>query len=231
MLSIVTINLNNEAGLKKTLDSLQIQESQNFQWVFIDGLSCDSSFQIAEKFRRVSDVLLCEKDSGIYNAMNKALGLVAGDYVIFLNSGDTFFDESAVKSILNNVSSDIDLLTFGFVVRDKHRMPKPAWWRYWSLPTSHQAIIYRTDLLRQFPFNERYRYASDFEQFLRINSESRCIKKVNSILVLNEQYSCDDNLDTVLVEYRNAILQNNLPVLWAWFIYYLKKFYLKIVLR
>lgn len=231
MLSVVTINLNNESGLKKTLHSLQIQSDQNFQWVFIDGQSNDGSFQIAEKFSRASDVLLCEKDNGIYNAMNKALGLVSGDYVIYLNSGDTFFDGNAVKSVLNNLAADIDLLTFGFVVRNKLRMPKPAWWRYWSLPTSHQAIVYRTALLRQFRFDESFRFASDFEQFLRINSESRRIKKVDSILVLNEQYSCDNNLDLVLMEYRNAILQNNLPVVWAWFIYYLKKFYLKIVLR
>ena len=110
-------------------------------------------------------------------------------------------------------------------------MPKPKWWRYWSLPTSHQAIVYKRSLLIDFPFDEKYRFASDFDQFLRINANPKNVKKINSVLVVNEQYGCDDNLERVLAEYKEALISNKLPKFWAWFVYAFKMKYLKAVLK
>lgn len=231
MLSVVTVNLNNAIGLSRTLDSLKTQGDRNFQWVFMDGLSKDNSVTLANQFKRDLDVVVSESDTGIYNAMNKAIGSSAGDYILFLNSGDVFASGDAIEHISNNLEGDVDLLTFGFVVRGKARMPKPKWWRFWSLPTSHQAIVYKRSLLIDFPFDEKYRFASDFDQFLRINAKPRIVKKINSILVINEQYGCDDNLEKVLSEYKEALISNNLPKFWAWFVYAFKMKYLKAVLQ
>jgi glycosyltransferase involved in cell wall biosynthesis len=231
MLSVVTVNLNNSNGLSRTLDSLKTQGDRNFQWVFMDGLSKDNSVTIANQFKRDLDVVVSESDTGIYNAMNKAIGSSAGDYILFLNSGDVFASGDAIEHISKNLEGDVDLLTFGFEVRGKARMPKPKWWRFWSLPTSHQAIVYKRSLLIDFPFDEKYRFASDFDQFLRINAKPRNVKKINSILVINEQYGCDDNLEKVLSEYKEALIGNNLPKFWAWFVYAFKMKYLKAVLQ
>jgi glycosyltransferase involved in cell wall biosynthesis len=231
MLSVVTVNLNNATGLSRTLASLKKQGDEKFQWVFIDGLSKDKSVTLANEFKRDVDVVVAESDTGIYNAMNKAIGSSAGDYILFLNSGDVFASGDAIQHISNSLVGDADLLTFGFEVRGKARMPKPKWWRFWSLPTSHQAIVYKRSLLIDFPFDEKYRFASDFDQFLRINAKPRNVKKINSILVINEQYGCDDNLEKVLSEYREALISNNLPKFWAWFVYAFKMKYLKAVLQ
>ena len=231
MLTIATINLNNSHGLTRTLASLATQSNVEYQWVFIDGLSQDNSVQIAYQFKRNSDVVVSEVDAGIYNAMNKAIRFSKGDYILFLNSGDIFANSNAIKLVSENLKDDADLLTFGFEVRGKARMPKPKWWRFWSLPTSHQAIIYKANLLREFPFDEKYRFASDFDQFLRINAVPRRVKKINSILVINEQYGCDDNLERVLAEYKEVIIGNKLPKIWAWFVYSIKTRYLRAVLK
>jgi glycosyltransferase involved in cell wall biosynthesis len=231
MLSIVTINRNNAAGLSKTIASLQEQSTSNFEWVFIDGNSTDDSFSLAKAFKRQNDVVISELDSGIYNAMNKGILKISGDMIIFLNSGDVFSDSTAVERIYRHWTSRLQLLLFGFEVRGKVRMPKQLWWRCWSMPTSHQALIYSRDLLQQFHFDEKYRFAADFEHFIRICGRALIVKRIKELLVINEVYGSDASLAKVLDEYRLALVANGYPKLWANFVYTLKTYYLNRVLK
>ena len=89
MLSIITINKDNRIGLQKTIDSLGSLGERNYQWVCIDSVSTDGSVELANQFKTKDDIVISEKDTGIYNAMNKGISLAKGDYVLFLNSGDT----------------------------------------------------------------------------------------------------------------------------------------------
>lgn len=231
MLSIVTINRNNAAGLSKTIASLQEQSTSNFEWVFIDGNSTDESLLLAKAFQRQNDVVVSESDSGIYNAMNKGIINASGEMIIFLNSGDVFSDSTAIERVYRHWTSRLQLLLFGFEVRGKVRMPKQLWWRCWSMPTSHQALIYSRDLLQQFHFDEKYRFAADFEHFLRICRGSLIVKRIKELLVINEVYGSDASLDKVLDEYRLALVANSYPQLWANFVYMLKTYYLNLVLK
>ena len=110
-------------------------------------------------------------------------------------------------------------------------MPKELWWRCWSMPTSHQALIYSRNLLQQFHFDEKYRFAADFEHFLRICRGSLSVKRIKELLVINEAYGSDASLDKVLDEYRLALVANGYPKLWANFVYMLKTYYLNRVLK
>lgn len=229
MLSIVTINFNNAVGLKKTIDSLQSMRNSGFQWVFIDGGSTDSSLDLAKNFAQTSDVMVSEPDSGIYNAMNKGIRHATGDQIMFLNSGDEL--HVAIKSNQDmDLKDDSDLNLFGFQIRGKTRLPRSNAWRVWSMPTSHQAIIYSAKLLQKHPFDESYRYAADFEHYLRINKSRLQIAKSMKPLIVNEPYGSDQNLAVVLDEYRRALIENGYPRLWAQFVFWLKSRYLKIVL-
>tara|TARA_Y100000992_G_scaffold301520_1_gene272628 strand:- start:788 stop:1501 length:714 start_codon:yes stop_codon:yes gene_type:complete len=89
MISIVTVVYNNRDGLKKTLKSLKKLQSDKFEHVLIDGGSKDGTLDIIKKYDFANKVFLSESDRGLYDAMNKGLSLANGDYVIFLNSGDT----------------------------------------------------------------------------------------------------------------------------------------------
>lgn len=230
MLSIVTINRNNEIGLSKTIASLRAQSCQNFQWVFIDGASNDGSVAIGETFVCPGDILFSEPDLGIYNAMNKGIKRSDRRYILFLNSGDIFDDQDSVQSILSALDDDQDLVLFGFSVRNRIRMPKPIWSRFWSLPTSHQAIVYKRALLLENSFFESYQFAADFEHFLRIMAKPLNIRLVKRLLVCNEPYGSDANLDKVLGEYRAALVLNGYPSWLALLIYRFKRFYLGLVL-
>lgn len=229
MLSIITINFNNVAGLEKTIKSLAPLRKSGFEWVFIDGGSQDQSVELSKLFSLPTDVIISESDSGIYNAMNKGIQYATGDQILFLNSGDVLHpDIQSVEEL--GLDKKLDLHLFGFEIRNTVRMPRINAWRIWSMPTSHQAIIYSSRLLRKFPFDEAYRYAADFEHYLRINIAKLKILKTMKPLIINEPYGSDQNLDVVLDEYRRALINNGYPRLWAQFVYWLKSRYLKVAL-
>ena len=230
MLSIVTINKDNRVGLQKTINSLQSLLGRAYQWVCIDSASTDGSVELANQFKTQNDVVISEKDAGIYNAMNKGISLAKGDYVLFLNSGDTL--SSQIKSLdFMKVVTGHDLALFGFEIRNTQRKPRSNSWRFWSMPTSHQAIVYSNALLKQNPFDESYRFAADFEHYLRINRDQLSIYSDDSALIVNEPYGSDAHLPVLLGEYRHALIKNGYPKLWAHFVYWLKTYYLKWALR
>jgi len=230
MLSIVTINKNNRAGLQKTIDSLQSLGERNYQWVCIDSVSTDGSVELANQFKTQDDVVISEKDTGIYNAMNKGISLAKGDHVLFLNSGDTLSTQMKSLNFMKVVTGH-DLALFGFEIRNTQRKPRSNGWRFWSMPTSHQAIVYSSALLKQNLFDESYRFAADFEHYLRINRTHLSIYSDDRALIVNEPYGSDAHLPVLLSEYRHALIKNGYPKLWAHFVYLLKTYYLKWALR
>ena len=100
MISFITVNLNNAAGLKKTLESLPFGEVE-FEHVIIDGASSDHSLQVVEPYLKFNVKLISEKDSGIYNAMNKGIRAATGQYLNFMNSGDCLLDASVLDLVVS----------------------------------------------------------------------------------------------------------------------------------
>ena len=106
-LTIITINYNNAAGLKKTLDSVAIQTCTDFEHIIVDGASTDNSVDIIRSYTQVpiannrKITWLSEPDTGIYNAMNKGVQLAKGEYTLMLNSGDYLVDEHVVEKVLS----------------------------------------------------------------------------------------------------------------------------------
>ena len=212
-LSVVTINLNDRSGLTKTARSVGAQADGEFEWVVVDGGSSDGSMEIfSDPGIRQPSVAQSAKDNGIYDAMNSGITLTSGDFVLFMNSGDTFADADSVSMIKSRLgtSEAPDCALFGFEYGGKRRKPRPLLWRYWSLPTSHQAMTYRRKLLEDQPFDDSYRFAADFEHFLRISSLGYRIRTFPDIAIWNDEYGCKFHLETVREEYQRALTQ----VLW-----------------
>lgn len=98
-LTIITINLNNKAGLQTTIDSVIAQTYKDFEWIIIDGGSTDGSKELIEKYTNYIKYWVSEPDKGIYNAMNKGIKVAEGEYLQFLNSGDSLFSNSVLSDI------------------------------------------------------------------------------------------------------------------------------------
>ena len=106
-ISIVTITFNAARSLQRTLDSVRRQTYPHIEHLIIDGASKDDTVRIAEQYKATSPhevIIQSEPDNGLYDAMNKGLQKATGDYVVFLNAGDSLYAEDTIASVVNAAS-------------------------------------------------------------------------------------------------------------------------------
>ncbi|GAB3993184.1 glycosyltransferase family 2 protein [Spirosoma daeguense] len=174
-LSVITINLNNASGLEKTINSVLSQTYQSIEYLVIDGGSTDGSLDVLEKYSNKITYWLSEKDTGIYNAMNKGIRLAKGDYCLFLNSGDWLVDTDVVSKIFSGnpitdiISGDVyyfdtQLNTIKWLVTSPEHLTAKALF-LGTLP--HQATFIKRSLFNRIGlYNEQLKIASDWLFFL-----------------------------------------------------------------
>jgi glycosyltransferase involved in cell wall biosynthesis len=181
--SIVVVALNPGSRLKITLDSILSQTYDNYEIIVKDGGSTDGSVEsmIGNPDNRIC--FIRHKDTGIYDAMNQAVSCAEGDYVLFLNCGDIFYDknvlENTVKYIKSHLSGDNDKNTgkqklqvlYGdtYSIKTDTLIASPpqidGFTCYRNIPC-HQSCFYSTQLCRQKPYNPQYKIRADYEHFL-----------------------------------------------------------------
>ena len=172
-LSIITINFNNEKGLLKTIQSVENQTWQDFEFIIIDGGSTDGSKQRINECKRVN-YSISEKDKGVYNAMNKGIKAAHGEYIIFMNSGDIFYSNDVLEEVNDTLNLDYQVV-FGNTVyyndanyRREEIPPDELSFSYFlNFGINHQSsFIKRTLFFENFLYNEDYKICSDWEFFL-----------------------------------------------------------------
>ena len=117
MITIVTINYNNAAGLRTTLESALSQSWKEFEHIVIDGGSDDGSVDLLRSEKYNISSWMSEPDSGIYDAQNKGAKLSTKPFILFLNSGDHFVDSSSLDHARLQLD-DSDLQSFDIIVKD-----------------------------------------------------------------------------------------------------------------
>lgn len=168
-LSVVTVNLNNVDGLRKTMDSVLSQTIfSEIEYVVIDGASSDGSVDEIQKRRDALKFWCSEKDKGVYNAMNKGIAQCTGEYILFLNSGDYFISNNVVERALAGGKEDI---IYGFIdsPRGVHTSPeKLNMSALLKISLHHQATFIKRELFQRFGmYAEDNRFESDWEFFLK----------------------------------------------------------------
>ncbi|WP_292891601.1 glycosyltransferase family 2 protein [Nonlabens sp.] len=103
LISIITINYNDVAGLERTIKSVQEQTLTNYEHILIDGGSTDGSAALTEQHQDNFSYWVSEPDDGIYHAMNKGIAVARGDYLLFLNSGDHFKNKSSLSTLVGGI--------------------------------------------------------------------------------------------------------------------------------
>ena len=176
LLSIITINLNNAPGLKKTMDSILAQTSSNYEWIVIDGGSTDGSKELIQAHANSITHWVSEPDSGIYAAMNKGVDLTNGDYLHFLNSGDCYADKDIIRHFLEKSPSADVIYGNAIFVDDADREVKKQYspvfvrlsdfWHKGGL--NHQAMFFSRRCFEHYRYNETNRIASDTELHMHL---------------------------------------------------------------
>ena len=173
-ISIVTINYNNLAGLKKTRESIISQTYKDYEWIVIDGGSTDGAKEFLQEHSEEMVYWCSEKDKGVYNALNKGIQHVTGDYVICMNSGDFFYDEYVLEYVCGeNPTADIVYGDWVQLFEDGHTVNLYAPKKF-SLHficngnISHQAIFARADIMKNSPYDERYKVYADWAKWIEL---------------------------------------------------------------
>ncbi len=177
LFSIITITLNNLAGLRRTAASLPVPAPELFEWIVIDGGSRDGTGAWLAGQNRRDLTWVSEPDQGIFDAMNKGLRRAKGCYALFMNAGDTLAPENVLARIAGEIGlrqpvmvygDSIELGRNGATLRKAAR--SPGWNRY-SLFTHHQSILYRRDMLGE-GYDMSYRLSADWALTSRILARS-----------------------------------------------------------
>lgn len=191
--TIVTCTFNAEKVLQRTLDSVMKQSYCNVQHLILDGCSTDKTISMVrayqhrnQKGENAHEIVFCsEPDKGLYDAMNKGIDKATGDYLIFLNAGDTFPSEDTLEIVAGNVGEgeelpgvlygDTDIVNNeGHFLRHRRLSPprKLSWKSFkWGMLVCHQSFYARVDIAKMVHYNLEYRYSADVDWCIRVMKE------------------------------------------------------------
>jgi glycosyltransferase involved in cell wall biosynthesis len=211
-LSIITVNLNNAAGLQKTIDSILFQTWQEFEYIIIDGASTDNSISVIQSFKHSiiqTFSWISEPDTGIFNAMNKGVKMSSGKYTLFLNSGDFLLSSSVLEKIFANCTFTEDFICAKCAVSKNGKIefitnpPQSFTFKnFFNTTLAHQSTFIKAALFKKYGYyREDLRLKSDWEFFVRTIILNKCTTIAIDILLT------DYNLDGVSALSNNKIKQ------------------------
>ena len=166
-LSVITVTYNCIETIEKTLLSVARQDYDSFEHIVIDGGSNDGTVDVIKKYKDNISCFISEPDRGIYDAMNKGINRASGDWILFLNSGDVFFDNFDLSFIKWAWPLSAKFIFFSYIIDGAEAPIVPNLKMRFGLPTSHQAMFTSSCILKKYKFNLGYKVASDYEFFLK----------------------------------------------------------------
>jgi len=196
-LSIITVNLNNASGLRKTMESVFSQTSNDFEYILIDGGSTDESKSIIQEFEDQNKnksiirrfLWISEPDKGIYNAMNKGIMLSSGEYCQFLNSGDWLVNSDVTSSMLTDMP-DCNII-YGNMLKHmpsgrtitNREVPVNSLLTFYNGSFNQPSAYTRRSLFEKYGlFDENLKIVSDWKFYLVaiiFNNEKVCYRNIN----------------------------------------------------
>lgn len=179
-ISIITVCFNCEGYIERTIKSVIRQTYPSVQYIVIDGGSTDGTLDIIEKYKERIDVLISEKDDGIYDAMNKGLEYATGDLVYFLNAGDYLCDNYVLRNVAESLRSSpgSDILYGDYIYYDDTAEERCSGYRTGISDLISKGYCHQTTFAKRSifdkcgNFNAGYRIYADFDWLLRALSAS-----------------------------------------------------------
>lgn len=193
MISIVTVCRNASKDIRKTIESVLAQSSNNFEYIIKDGESSDNTIEIVNQYvnkfeeKDVRYHIVSKSDDGIYSAMNQAVGECTGDWIMYMNAGDSFYSESVVEELsvwLKKLSNEVKAVlgkTNYVLHMGLHYVGSPRANGINDLDFCHQSVLVCKEHLENHLFDEQYKIVADRDQLLEIIDNYG----VNAIAVTN----------------------------------------------
>ncbi|MBR7027367.1 MAG: glycosyltransferase [Bacteroidales bacterium] len=192
--SIITICYNASATIERTLLSVTGQTWTDREYIIVDGASKDSTLEIISRYRDKVDILVSEPDKGLYDAMNKGLKLATGNYVIFMNAGDRFHEDSTLEQIAAQVQQldklpgviygNTALTNMAGEIYGMRRLSPPEHldWKSFKngMLVCHQAFYARRDIAE--PYDLSYRFSADVDWCIRVMKKADTLHNTHLVV-------------------------------------------------
>lgn len=192
--TIITITYNAAQWLERTILSILSQSYGNIEYVIIDGASTDGTVDIIRQYASGISFWISEPDKGLYDAMNKGLQHATGDYVWFINAGDTLPHADLVQRIAQKIEKRKQLpdVIYGetaivdangkMLGMRRLRPPKKLSWKSFRMGmlVCHQSFIARREIAPLYDLN--YRLSADYDWCIRCLKEAKYVCNTNQIL-------------------------------------------------
>lgn len=192
--SVITVTYNAEKVLEDTIQSVITQTYHHVEYIIIDGASKDGTLSVIDKYRDRISRIVSEPDKGLYDAMNKGIALATGDYLCFLNAGDSFHEDDTLQRMVHSISgNELPDVLYGetaLVDAQRHflRMrrlsaPEVLTWKSFrqGMLVCHQAFFPRRALVE--PYDLKYRFSSDFDWCIRIMKKAHTLHNTHLTLI------------------------------------------------
>lgn len=183
LFSIITVTYNASCEIVRTIASISEQNFNDYEWIVVDGKSTDNTLCIVESSEIKNRRVYSEPDNGLYDAMNKGIGYANGEYLIFLNAGDAFYNEDTLHVIADTAKRTHADVVYGQTqivdsdgsVLGMRHLSAPSVLKFSSFKRGmlvcHQAFVARKRIAQ--PYDLRYRFSSDYEWCLRCLKQSK----------------------------------------------------------
>lgn len=191
ILSIITINRNNAKGLERTIKSVIGQSYKDYEWILIDGASTDESVDVIKRYVDNFSYWVSEKDTGVYNAMNKGIRQAKGGYCLFLNSGDMLYNNQTLQTCVPNMFHADVIAGVSIEEHTQNKFTPPGEFSPRFLlrqNISHQACFIKRELFETISlYSEDLKVLSDFEFMLKCATHGCSYERLEHIVSIVEQ--------------------------------------------
>lgn len=187
VVSIITIVWNSKALIKHTIDNILLQSYPNIEYIIIDGASNDGTVEVIQSYNKQLSYWCSEKDGGLYDAMNKGIQAATGDYIWFINSGDSIYESTTLEKIISTCENADILYGDTMYTDDKfhdigtrenflpHKIPEQLSVKslYYGMAVCHQSFIVKKSIAPLYDL--QYRISADY------NWQISCVKNAKKI--------------------------------------------------
>lgn len=236
LISVITVVYNADNFIEETISSIINQTYDNVEYILVDGGSTDKTLDIIDKYEDVIDYWVSEGDSGIFDAMNKAIDLASGEWLNFLNAGDKYVNKEILSQINKFLKDDHCLYCFGFeehiIIENRRykriRMPQNI---LYNMPTCHNAMFFPEN--RSIKYNPAYKFCSDYSYFREHIARGYGLKinKLTAVAWLkggySDKYIFSSLKDRILINFeydKNSLF----PI---YLLFYIREYFLEIIKR
>lgn len=231
LITVITVCYNVVSSIEETILSVINQTYPNIEYIIIDGGSTDGTIDIIKKYKNRISIWISEPDKGIYYAMNKGIKLATGEWINFMNCGDSFYSNTTIEDVFNMANSTSDiiygntnlLLDIGKFVKKGTIATLQDY-----MPFVHQSSFSRTSLMKEYRFDTKYKICADRNFFFTAYKNKFKFEYIDKTISNYEAEAGISSVNTINLMYEKGMIEGINENLYWKFKFFLYKIQFKI---